>query len=86
MEIPKYIEGVDPGFQELSVENFVDESAENNQLREETISNIKAQYKRLNLTEQQIESVENFKGISFSLSPIWNLKMHLDWLSRVDRR
>ncbi|MGB3558692.1 MAG: hypothetical protein WBA24_09125 [Geitlerinemataceae cyanobacterium] len=89
-KIPQYIEQSDPGFQELTPEDFAvpEDSIEQQTLRMNLLREIVREFDRLKLDGQTCEFLAHSRGLGSdpATASLLDLRLFLDWLRRLEAR
>lgn len=87
-DIPQYIEGVNPGFQEINPLTVdAPDSPEQAEQRKILTAAIKHEYWRLTLDNYTQEYLEHQNGVSpIQTAPLFQLKLYSDYLKMLVKR
>ncbi|BDA76088.1 hypothetical protein CAL7716_102540 (plasmid) [Calothrix sp. PCC 7716] len=87
-QIPRYIEGINPGFEELDIsKTSVPDTPEQEQLRKSLTIKIYAEYDRLRLDLPDQEYLQDqHKVQNLEEAPLAPLKLYLCWLESLIRK
>lgn len=87
-QMPKYLEGINPGFEELDISKIsAPDTPEQEKLRKSLIIKIYAEYDRLRLDPPDQEYLQNENGVlTMEEASLTQLKLYSDWLKLLERK